>query len=85
LAIHALAARNDPGALKLIVDQSANVDPQKRRAVVEAIGTSPIGAQAIQYVRHALNDPAPPLVDAAITSMSLGSAPDPARTPHRWT
>lgn len=69
LAFMALGVRSDPAALKLIVDQGGSVDPQKRRAAVEAIGTSPIGAQAIQYVRRALDDPAPAVVDAAITAI----------------
>jgi len=68
LAFRALAARSDPAALQLIVGQCGSVDPHKRRAAVEAIGTSPIGARAIEFVRRALDDPAPPVVDAAIAA-----------------
>jgi HEAT repeat protein len=70
LAFAALAARRDPAALKLIVEQCGNVDPDKRRSAIEAIGTSPIGVQAIEYVRLALDDPAPPVVDAAIMAIA---------------
>jgi HEAT repeat protein len=69
LAFVALGARSDPAALALIVQQCASVDPQKRRAAIEAIGSSPIGAQAIENVRRALDDPAPPVVDAAILAI----------------
>ena len=69
LAFAALAARSDPAALKLIVAHCGNVDPHKRRAAIEAIGKSPIGAQAVEYVRRALDDPAPPVLDAAITAI----------------
>ena len=69
LAFLALGARSDPAALQLIVDQCGNVDPYKRRAAVETIGRSPIGAQAIAYVRRALDDPAPPVVDTAIAAI----------------
>ena len=58
-----------PDARSLIVEQCRSIDPQKRRAAVEAIGNSPIGAQAIEFVRTALDDPAPMVVDAAIPAI----------------
>ncbi len=69
LAFLALAARSDPRALKLIVEQSDNIDPRKRRAAIEAIGTSPIGSQAVEHVRRTLDDAAPTVVDAAISAI----------------
>lgn len=69
LALIALATRTDPAALKLIIERCADIDPHKRRAAVEAIGTSPIGARAIEDVRRALDDPAPSVVDAAIKAV----------------
>jgi len=79
LALVALGARNDPAALALIVQQCGSVDPQRRRAAVEAIGSSSIGTQAIEHVRRALEDPAPPVVDAAITA--IGRLHDEASRP----
>lgn len=76
LALTALAARSDPAALQLIIEQCESVDPQKRRAAVEAIGNSPIGVHAIDHVRGALDDQAPMVVDVAI--MAIGRLRDEA-------
>lgn len=69
LALTALAARDDDAALNLIIQQSRSVDPQRRRAAVEAISTSPIGTQALDIVRNALDDPSPMVVDVAIKAI----------------
>jgi len=66
LAFRKLAEIGDPSALRLLVAETKDPDEFRRRAAVEALGRSPLGAQALGDVRRLLSDPSPYVVRSAL-------------------
>jgi hypothetical protein len=66
LAFRRLAQIGDSSALQLLVAETKDPDEFRRRAAVEALGRSPLGAQAVGDVRRLLSDTSPYVVRSAL-------------------
>jgi HEAT repeat protein len=57
VAIRALAEKNDPEALAILIELTKSSDWRFRRSAAEAIGISPLGKQASIHIERLLYDP----------------------------
>lgn len=65
-AFRRLAEIGDPSALELLIAETKSPDEYRRRAAVEALGRSPLRAEAVGDVRRLLTDPSPYVVRSAL-------------------
>jgi hypothetical protein len=68
LAFRRLAEVNHPSALQILVAETKHPDEYRRRAAAEALGRSPLGADAVGDVRRLLTDSSPYVVRAALAA-----------------